>query len=123
MQGLNQLVKQYSSQHVHVIELLNVTRLILQDIASGGAGYVMSREALKRLGSRQQGLCHESRGDEDVEIAECLKRLGVEFGESRDALGRNRFLCFDPEREIHGEFPPWYYKMDKYGAKKVVNDF
>ena len=44
---------------------------------------------------------------------------GVRTGDSRDALGRSRFHCFNPETHLHGGYPDWYYQYDKYGAKKV----
>ena len=44
---------------------------------------------------------------------------GVRTGDSRDAFGRSRFHCFNPETHLHGGYPDWYYQYDKYGARKV----
>ena len=48
-----------------------------------------------------------------------IDKSGVKTGDSRDALGRSRFHCFNPETHLHGGYPDWYYQYDKYGAKKV----
>ena len=48
-----------------------------------------------------------------------FNKSGVKTGDSRDALGRSRFHCFNPETHLHGGYPDWYYQYDKYGAKKV----
>jgi len=83
---------------------------------------VLSKEALTRFGKRQKGLCHGDDGAEDVEIGDCMQKLGVRLGDSRDALGRSRFHCFDPPTHIHGGYPDWYLQYDKYGAQKVNTD-
>ncbi len=93
--------------------------IVKQGYFSGGGGYVMSREALRRFGKRDVSLCRNDHGAEDVEIGRCMERLGVKAGDSRDGLGRSRFHCFSPASHIHGNYPPWYYMYDKYGAKKV----
>ncbi len=98
----------------------HITMLVKQGYFSGGGGYVMSREALRRFGKRQPGLCRDDHGAEDVQIGRCMEKLGVKPGDSRDALNRSRFHCFSPTHHIHGHYPPWYYKYDKYGAKKVI---
>lgn len=90
---------------------------MFQTPGSGGAEYVMSREALKRLGNKQTGLCHE---DADVEVGRCLQLLGVESGDARDAFGRNRFLCFEAKRHSHDDCPEWHQRLDAHGDKKVA---
>lgn len=60
---------------------------------SGGAGYVLSKTAFRRLGSLlnfDRSFCPYS-GTEDKDVAECLKELNVFVGESVDSLGRERF--------------------------------
>ena len=93
--------------------------IVQQGYFSGGAGYVISHEALRRFGSRLENLCEDDLGSEDVKFGECMERLGVQPGDSRDSLGRSRFHCFNPSTHIHGGFPDWYYAYDKYGANKV----
>ena len=88
---------------------------------SGGAGYVMSREALRRV--VREGLPYYDKcemldyGVEDVELGRCLESVGVVAGDSRDRLGRHRMLPFPPtehflpENKPNSTQPSWFYKM------------
>lgn len=93
--------------------------IVKQGYFSGGGGYVLSKEALRRFGHRQKGSCRDDQGAEDAEMGKCMEMLGVRTGDSRDRLGRSRFHCFNPETHIHGGYPDWYFSYDKYGAQKV----
>ncbi|XP_047490544.1 glycoprotein-N-acetylgalactosamine 3-beta-galactosyltransferase 1-like isoform X2 [Penaeus chinensis] len=72
---------------------------------NGGAGYVLSRGAVRRLvedGLREQR-CEENLNlgaNEDVNMALCLAHLGVVFLDSRDSLGRQRFHMYPPHELI-----------------------
>ena len=92
-----------------------------QGYMSGGAGYCLSKEALRRFGqnSRKGSNCRRDGGDEDVEIGKCMTNLGVRAGRSTDSLGRSRFHCFKPEDHLLGKYPRWYYRWDDHGGKKV----
>lgn len=94
--------------------------IVKQGYFSGGGGYVLSKEALRRFGKRQKGACRDDNGAEDAEMGKCMELLGVRTGDSRDKLGRGRFHCFNPETHIHGGYPDWYYSYDKYGAQKGI---
>ena len=54
---------------------------------SGGGGYVISREALRRFGEREKGLCKDDLGAEDVHFGQCMHRLGVQPKDSIDKFG------------------------------------
>ena len=94
--------------------------IVKQGYYSGGAGYVLSKEALTRFANkgRNSKICRQDGGDEDVELGICMENLGVKTVNSSDALGRSRFHCFDPETHLFGEYPDWYYQYDANGAKK-----
>ena len=95
--------------------------IVKQGYASGGAGYVLSKEALRRLATQgsNKSLCRQDGGAEDAEIGKCLMKLGVKLLPSVDRLGRSRFHYFDPGSHIHMGYPDWYLKYDANGAKKV----
>ena len=93
---------------------------------SGGAGYVLSREALVRFVTKAAsdgGKCRaDAGGAEDLEMGKCLENIGVKAGDSRDELGRERFHPFIPEHHlIPGILPPdmWYFNYNFYPAKQV----
>ena len=73
---------------------------------SGGAGYVISREALRRYGQRRKGLCRKDGGSEDHEWMLCMEKLGVQIGNSTDNMGRSRFHYDKPSRHINNP-PAW----------------
>ena len=90
-----------------------------QGYFSGGAGYVISREALRRFGNRKHGDCASDYGYEDVEFGRCMEKLGVKPGDSRDALGRSRFHPLDIHKHFVEGFPDWYIETSKYLSSNV----
>ncbi|XP_065171708.1 glycoprotein-N-acetylgalactosamine 3-beta-galactosyltransferase 1-like [Atheta coriaria] len=101
---------------------------VKQGYMSGGAGYVLSKNALKRfvnVALPNATLCKQSNsGSEDVEIGKCLEAVGVEAGDSRDAQGRGRFFPFVPEHHlIPGHSPKsfWYWKYIYYDSHEGMD--
>ncbi|CAL8127789.1 unnamed protein product [Orchesella dallaii] len=95
---------------------------------SGGAGYVLSKEALKRFVQKaipNKEKCWKSHGGaEDRQMGRCLQNVGVEAGDSRDSLGRYRFLPFAPEKYlIPSEIKSvtWYPEYTYYPQKEGTN--
>ena len=86
---------------------------------SGGSGYVLSKEALRRFGTRDVYTCPNVYNDEDVDVGRCLSTLGVRIGDSNDARNRSRFHCFPITDHIFGRYPKWYFKIDKFHGRKV----
>lgn len=99
---------------------------IKQGYMSGGAGYVLSKEALRRFVERAINNPQTCRGDaggaEDLEMGKCLEKVGVIAGDSRDTLGRETFHPFVPEHHlIPGILPSdmWYWTYNFYPPKQV----
>lgn len=92
---------------------------VKQGYMSGGAGYVLSKEATKRFvdGVGLNGKCPKGGGVEDVEIGKCMSILGVVAGDSRDSLKRETFHPLGP---IHHIIPGklskdfWYWNYNFY---------
>ncbi|KAK7068777.1 Transferase activity protein [Halocaridina rubra] len=72
---------------------------------NGGAGYVLSRGAVIKLveeGLRSKA-CSNNLAlgtNEDVNMANCLAYLGVDFLDSRDELGNQRFNIYPPKELV-----------------------
>ncbi|XP_037026163.1 glycoprotein-N-acetylgalactosamine 3-beta-galactosyltransferase 1-like isoform X2 [Bradysia coprophila] len=87
-----------------------------QGFFSGGAGYVLSKESVKRFvenslldGSKCR---QEHDGLEDLEMGTCLYNIGIETTDTRDTIGRYRFLPFNPQIEVVPRNPSdkyWFY--------------
>uniref|UniRef100_A0A3B4UFA8 N-acetylgalactosaminide beta-1,3-galactosyltransferase n=1 Tax=Seriola dumerili TaxID=41447 RepID=A0A3B4UFA8_SERDU len=88
-----------------------------QGYMSGGAGYVLSKEALKRFveGFRTK-VCTHTTPVEDLALGQCLEKMGVVAGDSRDTLQRETFHPFVPEHHLTGKFSKsfWYWSYCYY---------
>lgn len=71
---------------------------------SGGAGYVLSREALRRFAVDDESASPKCRrsdfGIEDVEMGRCMAAIGVAGGDSRDDVGMHRWLPQHPSQHV-----------------------
>lgn len=100
---------------------------VKQGYMSGGAGYVLSKEAVIRFveqGIPDKTKCRQDNdGAEDVEIGKCLERVNVTAGDSRDSEGRGRFFPFVPEHHLipgHTSPDSWYWKYIYYKSEEVI---
>ncbi|NXD50571.1 C1GLT galactosyltransferase, partial [Corvus moneduloides] len=93
---------------------------VKQGYMSGGAGYVLSKEALKRfVAAFKTNKCSHSSSIEDLALGKCMEIINVEAGDSRDTSGRETFHPFVPEHHlIRGYLPKtfWYWNYNYYPA-------
>ena len=81
---------------------------------------MLSREAVRRLNNNNfidKNCGNNDQGIEDVIMGQCLEMLGVKPSDSRDRLGRDRFMPFDPK--AHFKPSPidkgfWFWDYIKY---------
>jgi len=104
---------------------------------SGGAGYVLSKEALRRFSvhlsmekSRNNStiskLCRVETDNlpEDMEMGNCMRSLGVKFQDTRDNIGRFRFFRDSPEKEIFKgkKGKNWMFKYEREEGIRCCSD-
>lgn len=95
---------------------------VKQGYMSGGAGYVLSKEALRRFveGFRTK-VCTHTSSVEDLAMGQCMEKMGVQAGDSRDTLHRETFHPFVPDQHLTGKFPKsfWYWNYCYYPIVEV----
>ncbi|XP_066528848.1 glycoprotein-N-acetylgalactosamine 3-beta-galactosyltransferase 1-A isoform X3 [Hoplias malabaricus] len=88
-----------------------------QGYMSGGAGYVLSKEALRRfVEGFSTKVCTHTTSVEDLAMGQCLEKMGVLAGDSRDTMHRETFHPFVPEHHLTGKFSKsfWYWNYCYY---------
>jgi hypothetical protein len=75
----------------------------------GGATYLMSKKAFHRIGAKLnynfKSCPNSNNGNEDIDVATCLRKLRVRNGSSLDNLGRERFHMLDVLTHFNGPYP------------------
>ncbi|ALC46076.1 CG2983 [Drosophila busckii] len=100
--------------------------LVQQGYMSGGAGYVLSREAVRRFvveALPNPKLCKQHNGGvEDAALGKCLQNVKVVAGDSRDGKGRGRFFPFIPQDHVYPYHDnTWYWEYQYYKSKDGPN--
>ncbi|KAA8579173.1 hypothetical protein FQN60_014597, partial [Etheostoma spectabile] len=94
------------------------TPFIRQGYMSGGAGYVLSKEALRRFVTGfNTGACTHFSPIEDLALGKCMETMEVKPADSRDVRGRQTFHPYPPDRYLVRTPPrprPWYLIYDHY---------
>ncbi|OWF48568.1 Glycoprotein-N-acetylgalactosamine 3-beta-galactosyltransferase 1 [Mizuhopecten yessoensis] len=104
---------------------------VKQGFMSGGAGYVLSRQAVRSLvqygnstTSYLNSKCEPTTFiGEDVQLGQCLEMVGVKAGDTRDSEGKERFFPLRPEDHIvRGNIPKnsWYWSHIYYPHLQVI---
>lgn len=107
---------------------------LLQTYTHGGT--VLSREALHRLVTvafKNSSICYLSDSPyDDEELGRCLRGVDVVFGDTRDAMGRQRFIPFTPQEyltELKPENNEWFLNRSYYEinvsvlSKNLITNF
>jgi len=101
---------------------------VKQGYFSGGAGYVLSKEAVRRFveeGLQTPTLCRQDPGgNEDVEMGKCMANLKVKAMDTRDSYGRGRFFPFVPEHHLipgHVTKDFWFWNYIYYPVKEGMD--
>ncbi|XP_071349444.1 glycoprotein-N-acetylgalactosamine 3-beta-galactosyltransferase 1-B [Trachinotus anak] len=95
-----------------------------QGYMSGGAGYVLSKEALRRfVEGFKSKLCTHTTSVEDLAMGQCMEKVGVLAGDSRDTAHRETFHPFVPEQHLTAKFPKsfWYWSYCYYPISEGPN--
>uniref|UniRef100_A0A3B4UDG9 Glycoprotein-N-acetylgalactosamine 3-beta-galactosyltransferase 1 n=2 Tax=Seriola dumerili TaxID=41447 RepID=A0A3B4UDG9_SERDU len=94
------------------------TPFISQGYMSGGAGYVLSKEALRRfVKGFDTGECTHFSTIEDMALGKCMETMKVAPADSRDMKGRQTFHPYPPDHYLVRQPPrprPWYLQYEHY---------
>ncbi|XP_068121248.1 glycoprotein-N-acetylgalactosamine 3-beta-galactosyltransferase 1-like [Hyperolius riggenbachi] len=90
---------------------------VKQGFMSGGAGYVLSRKAVKHfVEGFHSGVCQHKTSIEDVELGKCMEKTGIRAGDTRDTLKRETFHPMLPEIHLTDHFDEefWFTRYSYY---------
>jgi len=107
MENLRAFLSQYDTENEAMWFGCNMKKHTPSGYMSGGAGYVLSKLAVKKyvegMNDKNNKECsHKTRTNDDPSIAICLYKQGVKFMDSSDAEGKFRFNVFEPRVLVTG---------------------
>ncbi|XP_069828359.1 glycoprotein-N-acetylgalactosamine 3-beta-galactosyltransferase 1-like [Dendropsophus ebraccatus] len=116
MENLRLMLSNYTTdQPIYFGKLFKL--FVKQGYMSGGAGYVLSKESLRRFveGFRAGNCTHRSEV-EDLELGQCMETMGVVPGDTRDNKNRETFNPFTPEYHLTSTYSQEYFNYCYYPA-------
>ncbi|KAK6745994.1 hypothetical protein RB195_012231 [Necator americanus] len=120
MDNLRALLLDYSPNDPLVIGHLFQPNIGHGVYHSGGAGYVLSRDAVKRLvgrGFAKFPICNKKNAHEDVFLGTCLNKLNVTFVDGADKNGAYRFHAVALYDFLDNHVPKWLRNKSKTKLK------
>ncbi|ETN81407.1 hypothetical protein NECAME_17900, partial [Necator americanus] len=120
MDNLRALLLDYSPNDPLVIGHLFQPNIGHGVYHSGGAGYVLSRDSVKRLvgrGFAKFPICNKKNAHEDVFLGTCLNKLNVTFVDGADKNGAYRFHAVALYDFLDNHVPNWLRNKSKTKLK------
>ncbi|XP_075054382.1 glycoprotein-N-acetylgalactosamine 3-beta-galactosyltransferase 1-like [Mixophyes fleayi] len=93
-----------------------------QGYMSGGAGYVLSKEAVNRfVEGFHTGVCQHTTSVEDLALGQCMEKMGVIAVDSRDTEKKGTFHPFTLDYHLTGHFDKsfWYWSYCLYPVVEI----
>lgn len=94
-----------------------------QGYMSGGGGYVLSKEALRKyVKAIENRVCTHFSSIEDMALGKCMETLKVEPVDTRDVKGRQTFHPYPPNNYLIRQLPssrPYFLLYEYYAPVKV----
>lgn len=122
MENLHYVLSQYDPEKPLYLGR-RFTPFISQGYMSGGAGYVLSKEALRRfVKGFSTGECTHFSSIEDMALGKCMETMKVQPADSRDVKGRQTFHPYPPDYYVvrqPARSRPWYLLYDYYAPTEV----
>ncbi|MBN3298024.1 C1GLT galactosyltransferase, partial [Amia calva] len=121
VENLRHLLSQYSSEQP-IYFGRRFKPFMKQGYMSGGAGYVLSKEGLRRfIEGFRTGQCTHYTTIEDVGMGKCMETMNVVAGDPRDKNQRETFHPFTPGSHlIKGAWSKqsWYWAYNYYPVQE-----